>query len=331
MENKLITVAVPVYNMKKYLERAVGSLLAQTYQNYEILLVDDGSTDGSGAMCDGYEKKHENIRVIHKPNGGLSSARNAGIDNAQGEYIIFPDPDDWVEKEYLQTLIQLHKKYQSDIEICGHYVVEGDKKKAHNPCAKEQLLGKDEAIRILMLPTGFCGFAPNKLYHMDIIKENKLYFDIELGMAQDLHFAFRYIMNCETIAYDPVPLYNYYQHAGGVTNINAPLSARKISGLKTYEKIADIARDEFPEAERAAYSTLANMSVHFMYIYYNTKTDDKALLQMLRENFKKYKDYFFNNTTYSTRHKLLGRIALISPRLYYMVKKIFSRFIVTKE
>lgn len=324
MAKELITVAVPVYNMGKYLPRAMDSLLAQTYRNYEILLIDDGSTDDGGAMCDGYEKKYENIRVIHKPNGGLSSARNTGIDNAKGEYIIFPDPDDWVKEDYLQTLISLHAEYHSDLEICGHYVVEGDREKAHNPNAKEQLLERDEAIRVLMSPTGFCGFAVNKLYHMDIIRKHRLYFDVELGMAQDLHFAFRYMLNCGTVAYDPTPMYYYYQHIGGVTNVNAPLSARKLSGLLTYEKIAEIARKEFPEAEKTAYLTLANMSMHFMYIYYNSKTDDKALLRMLRDNFKKYKGYLFNNTIYSPRHKLLGHIAAVSPKLYYTVKKLFN-------
>lgn len=99
----MLTLAIPVYNMKQYLSRCMETLLAQTCRDLEILLIDDGSTDGSGEMCDAYAAEHPNfVRVVHKKNGGLSSARNAGIDAAKGEYIIFPDPDDWVEPDYVE-------------------------------------------------------------------------------------------------------------------------------------------------------------------------------------------------------------------------------------
>ncbi len=325
MANEMITMVVPVYNMGKYLKRAVDALLKQTYRNFEILLVDDGSTDGSGAICDEYEKNNKSIRTIHKPNAGLSSARNVGIDNAKGEYIIFPDPDDWTREEYLQTLINLHTKYCSDLEICGHYVVEGDTEKTHNPQGKEQLLERDEAIEILMSSWGFCGFAWAKLYHMDIIRGNKLYFDLELGMAQDLHFSFRYFLCCQKIAYNPVPMYYYYQHAGGVTNTKSPLTQRKISGLKTYERIAELSKDKYPKARDLAYCTIANMSLQFIYIYYASKMNDEQLLKTLCNNLKTYKDYFLRNTDYSVIHRLQGRIALISPRIFYLIKGMFNK------
>lgn len=95
--NELITVVIPVYNMVDYLEKAVKTLGKQTYKNYEIILIDDGSTDGGTYLCDKLAEYYEQIRTIHKKNGGLSSARNCGIENAKGKYIIFPDPDDWVD------------------------------------------------------------------------------------------------------------------------------------------------------------------------------------------------------------------------------------------
>lgn len=325
MVNDLITIVVPVYNMGHLLPKAIDCLLAQTYQNFEILIINDGSKDDSATVCDTCAEKDERIRVIHKENGGLSSARNCGIENAKGRYIIFPDPDDWVEQGYLQQLVDLRAEYQADLEIGGHFVDYERQSIPHNASAKKSLLKRDDAINLVMRSDGFCGFAWNKLYHMDIILKNALRFDTELGMAQDLHFAFRYLSFCETVAYNPAPTYHYFQHIGGVTNVNSPLTARKISGLKTYEKIAEIAGEDYPQARSAALSTIFNMSMHFLYIYYATKMCDESLIARLKENLKAYKAYFFKSEAYSFSHKILGRVALVSPKLYYVTKKMLKR------
>ena len=119
----MVSVAIPVYNMEQYLPRCMETMLAQTCRDFEILLIDDGSTDGSGEMCDAYAAKHPDfIRVVHKANGGLSSARNAGIDAAKGAYIIFPDPDDWVEPDYVEKLLEYRELYDADLVCTGYYV-----------------------------------------------------------------------------------------------------------------------------------------------------------------------------------------------------------------
>lgn len=321
MENKKISVIVPVYNMVEHLDKAVNTLLKQTYNNYEIILVDDGSTDGSDALCDYFANRYKKIKVIHKKNGGLSSARNRGIEESSGQYIIFPDPDDWVDKRYLQSLIELKIKYDSDLEICGHYVVDCKNVVVHNSNGKEIYYQKEKAILSLVKSHQYCGFAWNKLYHMDIIKKNNLRFDEELGMAQDLHFAFRYILLCNKVSYNPEPYYYYYQHEKGVTNIKHPLSSRKISGLKTYEKILEIAKKEMPKAVPIVASTIANINLHFIYIYYNSGMDDIELLNKFYETFKKNKRYYFSNKEYSVFHRILGGVALINPKLYFKVRK----------
>ncbi len=318
--NVKITVVVPVYNMAEHLEKAVNTLLSQSYKNYEIILVNDGSTDTSGKLCDDLSNQHKCIRVFHKENGGLSSARNKGIDVATGDFIIFPDPDDWVDENYLSCLIDAHN--DTDLEICGHYIVTPDSQKTHNPNATKTRLTKEQAIMSLLKSTAYCGFAWNKMYHLDIIKANNLRFDEELGMAQDLHFAFRYILLCNKIAYNPEPHYFYYQHEKGVTNINHPLTPRKISGLKTYEKLLELSKENVPEAIPLVCSTLANLNLNFIYIYLNSNMKEQEYLDKFLSDFKKYKKYFFRNKDYSLFHKLLGAIALISPRLYSKARKI---------
>ncbi len=315
-----ISVVVPVYNMADHLEKSVNTLLAQSYQNYEIILIDDGSTDGSSELCDYLAEQYSTIQVFHKTNGGLSSARNKGIDVASGDFIIFPDPDDWVDENYLSSLIDLHNETQ--LEICGHYVVTPDSCKAHNSQSTKTQLTKELAIINLLKSTSYCGFAWNKMYHLDIIKTNNLRFDEELGMAQDLHFAFRYMLFCNKIAYNPEPHYYYYQHEKGVTNINHPLTSRKISGLKTYEKLLELSKANVPEAVPLVCSTIANLNLNFIYIYYNSGMEDKDLLSSLTINFKKYSNYFLKNKDYSVFHKLLGAIALINTNLYFKLRKL---------
>ena len=109
INNPLVSIIIPVYNVEKYLQQCVGSVLAQTYKHLEIVLIDDGSTDQSPRMCDEYAAQYENIYVFHKQNGGASTARNIGLENAKGEYIFFLDSDDWLEPNALETMITTAK------------------------------------------------------------------------------------------------------------------------------------------------------------------------------------------------------------------------------
>lgn len=322
---ELITVVVPVYNMGKYLRRAVDSLLNQTYKNYEVILVDDGSTDDCPNICDEYAKKINRISTIHKENGGLSSARNAGIKIAKGKYIIFPDPDDWVEPSYLEFLYVLQQKYDVDLAISGHYVNDERCSHIHNENGKEDVLTKEEALEVVLGPFGFCGFAWNKLYNVELIQKYDLKFDLELGMAQDLFFAFEYLLKCERVAYSSTPTYHYFQHEGGITNAN--LSQRKLSGLQTFRKIIEIANEEFPEAVNSAKGTIVNMSLSFIDIYYKSNTNDKDLLRMLYKNIIENKNPFFKSKIYSKSRKILAFIAIISPKMFYLTRKIAKKIV----
>ena len=115
-----VSIIVPVYKAEKYLNRCVDSILAQTFTDFELLLIDDGSPDRSGEICDEYAKKDSRIRVFHKKNGGVSSARNLGLDNVLGEYVTFVDSDDWVEPDFVETMIQTYEKFPWTIPVCGY-------------------------------------------------------------------------------------------------------------------------------------------------------------------------------------------------------------------
>lgn len=316
---EMISVIVPVYNTGKFLDKCIDSLLEQSYVDYEILIVDDGSTDGSNEICDRQTSKAHSIQVFHKENGGLSSARNYGMDRAIGEYVIFPDPDDWVEPDYLKKLLSIREQYNVDLSICGHYNsydYQGDI--WWNSQAKPVVLQQADALELLMRPNSFCGYAWNKLYCLDVIRQNHLRFDEELGMVQDLPFALRYFLCCQTVAYDPIPLYHHSRSSGGVTSFS-PLSPKKLSSITAYKRIASMMRETHPQIAAIAYSSLCKTCAKFIAMYYHFHTHDKHALCMLKENFSIYKDYFFSSDAYSDYEKRYTNIIPFSPWLYYQI------------
>jgi glycosyltransferase involved in cell wall biosynthesis len=161
----LISVIVPVYNVEKYLPRCIESILNQTYRNFELILVDDGSTDRSGQICDEYKVKDERIRVLHKPNGGQSEARNEGIEQARGEYINFFDADDFAEKDILEYLISLARKYNADLVVTAPVLLyESGRTRDLVSSLKEGVYPRKEVYRSILLQTGIEAQSWGKLY-----------------------------------------------------------------------------------------------------------------------------------------------------------------------
>jgi glycosyltransferase involved in cell wall biosynthesis len=146
----LISIIVPIYNIAEYASECIQSLINQTYKNIEIILVDDGSTDHSPAICDEFAEQDERIKVIHKRNGGLSDARNAGLDVATGEYIGFVDGDDWVDEDMYETLYHLIYEHQADISICTHYTELPNRTKVKYKSKKTKIFSSQKAIATLI-------------------------------------------------------------------------------------------------------------------------------------------------------------------------------------
>ncbi|NNU74906.1 glycosyltransferase [Clostridium estertheticum] len=185
MNNPLISIIVPIYNVEVYIRNCVDSILGQSYENLEIILVDDGSPDNCGDICDEYRSKDKRIKVIHKKNGGLSSARNAGIDIASGDYLGFIDSDDWIERDMYESLYNAIIEHKADISVCGRYIVEGDKITTISDSEKAQVFTRSEALTELVLDeySGMKNFAWDKLYKKELFDdirypEGKYYEDI---------------------------------------------------------------------------------------------------------------------------------------------------------
>ena len=194
-DNSLISVIVPVYNVEPYLTKCIDSIISQTYKNIEIILVDDGSTDHSGEICDRYTKTDCRIRALHKLNGGLSSARNVGIDAALGEFICFFDSDDWVEPNIIKASYNTIIKDQTDIVIWG---VQKDYLDKNGSLIKTESVVLEDAIcnrsekqyQPLLSEAGLAiiGYAWNKLYRTALLHNNKVKFEEGTSLVEDIIF-----------------------------------------------------------------------------------------------------------------------------------------------
>lgn len=164
MKEDLISVVVPVYNVEKYLDKCVLSILNQSYQNLEIILVDDGSPDNCGVICDKYRQQDKRIRVIHKKNGGLSDARNAGIEIATGKYITFVDSDDYIDEDYIEYLYSLIKKYKVNLSFCKYCVERSEPRNRENSLLKDEKCDKISAFEEILYARNFEVSACAKMY-----------------------------------------------------------------------------------------------------------------------------------------------------------------------
>lgn len=214
MQTEWISVIVPVYNVRPYLKRCIDSIIAQTYSDLEILLVDDGSTDGSGELCDAYARQDARVQVIHKKNGGLSDARNCGIEHAKGRYFCFVDSDDGIAPQMIEVLYRNLVNTGADVSAAAlkHFSTE-ELPAAEDALKKVQYMTGKEALRSILQSEELGDFAVNKLYKRDLF-ENVRY---PLGrMMEDQGTTYKLLDKCQGVAYCPVPLYFYYQRPDSI-------------------------------------------------------------------------------------------------------------------
>ena len=207
MQQPLISVIVPIYKVEDYLDKCVESILAQTYKNLEVWLVDDGTPDKCGEMCDEWAKKDSRIKVIHKPNGGVSDARNVALDAMTGEYVACIDGDDTVSQDYIDCMYNLVVKYDCEIAMCSFvFDYEGKVRKYHKEPYKEFIYDSTEATRSLFYQKNFDNYPWCKLYHRSLFDDVRYPKGI---IYEDLCVTYKLFMKCKKIAYCNKQSLNY--------------------------------------------------------------------------------------------------------------------------
>lgn len=243
----MVSIIVPVYNVEQYLGDCIESLINQSYPDIQIILADDGSTDSSPNICDQYSLQDTRIKVIHKENGGQSSARNAGLKLATGQFITFVDSDDWVEPQFCETLVDIIG--EEDMAICAHRQV---------TTRGEQTIG-ETSYSVTNLDRdalwdeifGRLNNAVwNKLYKRELLAG--IEFPVNMHHGEDLLFNLEYITKCKGAAITSQSLYNYYKHSGSVTT--SGFSPRKIFEITTKDAACDFVKLYHPSMLNTAQS-----------------------------------------------------------------------------
>ncbi len=208
MEKEMISVIIPTYNCERRIRQCVASIQNQSYQNLEIIIVNDGSTDSTGEICDNFKKKDLRIQVIHQDNKGVSAARNIGISHASGHYIQFVDSDDIAEKDLCEKLIKRQRETGADLVICGYNLIEENKSSSIEATNLNCEIMQEFANEFAYYLERFLIHSPwNKLYLKGLIKEK---FDEKYSLGEDLLFNIAYLKECNKVAAIRDPLYNYY-------------------------------------------------------------------------------------------------------------------------
>lgn len=245
--NELISVIVPIYGVEKYLNRCIESIVNQTYKNMEIILIDDGSPDQCPEICDRWVKKDQRIKVVHKKNGGLSDARNAGIKFMTGEYVAFIDSDDWIEKHMFQVLLHTIKETNADMCECEYQISTGKQTKSeHMEGLKVLTINKYEALKAVV-DQEIAPVVWNKLYRRKIVE--RVYFP-EGKCNEDEFWTYKVVDRCQKVSKVNTVLYYYFKREESI--INERYSLKRLDGLdgryermnylKKYKSIYELAK-----------------------------------------------------------------------------------------
>ncbi|MDY4077588.1 MAG: glycosyltransferase family 2 protein [Clostridium sp.] len=318
--NELISIVVPVYNVEKYLKKCIDSIINQTYKNLEIILVNDGSTDNSGKICDEYVLKDNRIKVIHKKNEGLSSARNLGIDISNGEYIIFVDSDDWIKKDMIKKLYEIIQKDNSDISICNYF------------------LSYNEEDQIQKEKIEFCQFnnieALKKLYDENfniimtiscckLFKKN-LFSDIKFPKGkihEDEFTTYKLLYKSKKVSYTSEKMYYYRQREDSITH--RKFDRQNLDAVEAFEErisfFKNIVKNKFLYCKSVESLYFFCMKSYFL--YEKESNSDKKVLKFLR---KKAKNILKGKSKllWDFKLRIIYSSFIINPNLYKIIEWI---------
>ena len=272
-----ISIIVPVYKVEKYLERCLDSIIAQTFTDWECILIDDGSPDNSGKICDEYAKKDERFVVIHQENAGVSVARNAGLDIAKGEYITFVDSDDWVENSFLEEQYNDIISGDYDICICG-FVGKGKN--------KHKVLNGSFSKRLMFSSKGFGGFSFLRIIHRRIIGIEK--FNQNITYLEDTDFFYRLFNESVRILWTDKPLYFYENNPSSVTK-QIGITPYFRSAIDTLEQLYLKENDKILKKilKTTIYQWYVNLYFSFVRMNIFDGDDFEECKEFLKENQKK--------------------------------------------
>lgn len=318
MNNRKVSIIVPIYKVEKELDRCIQSILRQSYTNLEIILIDDGSPDKCPEMCDIYAEQDERIKVIHKENGGLSDARNAGLNIATGEFLAFIDSDDWVADSFIERLVNNIIDTDSDIAICGFALINEIGQKRDCVANKvQEVLEHEQAISALFAQQKFECMICMKMYRRNLFEnirfpKGKLYEDIAVSLS-----LFDKNRRCVIINDE---LYYYFQRKGSI--VNSKFNKKRLDMLEYTQKMIDYSHEHGHKYDFEAESFyLKSVMINILQIYKDKISEEtKECADFLKKELRKHKKYIWENKYIERRRKIVMYAILFNFPVKILVK-----------
>ncbi|MBZ1503433.1 glycosyltransferase family 2 protein [Leuconostoc mesenteroides] len=314
----LLSVIIPVYNVEHYLKKCINSVVNQEFSDYEIIIIDDGSTDLSGAIADNLEKKYSNIKTFHKKNGGLSDARNCGIKKALGDYITFVDSDDTINPMYLQVLYNAFQRNKDvDISIIRYLNIyphnQNNSDSSINKKNKYRLLTNEEATEKMLLQKGYDVSAWAKMYKKELFKDNLFKENI---VSEDYQLIPKIFLQAKKVAYNNFIGYYYLQREGSI--MNSTFSVNSLSIIETAREIYTLSLTKNRRLQVAASSKAISALIE-QYSLLN-KCKSLPIYEQAEELLRDNIDMYLKNITvfgsaklkvkvFKVLQKILGKVA----------------------
>lgn len=317
--NPKVSILIPCYNVEKYLNHCVESVITQTYTDLEIILADDGSRDGTAELIQSFMRRDPRvIGMFRKENLGVSSTRNEMLDHCTGDYILFIDSDDWIDPEMVRRLVDAIDS-ETDIVMCDYVYHDGQ---GHGGRLNlgNNLFGRDAVIQAFLEHKWFRGMLWNKLFPKNLVTDVR--FDITVYFAEDALFVWQLVRRTRKVKTIPDALYHY--QVNQLSACHAPFSPRRATELVAWKKIASDVHDHYPSYNELVDSQLGFYSYHLLYEMYKQNYVDKDMEANCLSALNDSRKAFFSSHLFSMRHKIAGFIILH----FKWVARVFFRWVI---
>lgn len=338
--NEKISIIVPVYNSEKYLRDCLDSVVNQTYENIEIIIVNDGSKDDSEKICREYEKKDSRIKYFYQENQGVSSARNLGLENMRGDYFIFVDSDDIADLRLLEILYKNLKISETDISICRYLKIDDSTRKNISNLTKDRVIEEDmpwsysasEAIIKLVEGSKYSGYTWNKLFKKRVITDEGgslvLKFSQDIHMCEDLLFCVEYLNKIELAAFSDIQLYYYFENLEGITK--GGYSERLFTLVDAYEGMLELFKEDLSGYRLSVKDAVLKAFLLAVISHYSMMIKDGFESEKIEAKYKEIISKNYSRTQkkdIGKRDRMLARLIKIFPSsIYRRTYAIYLKF-----
>lgn len=321
--DELISVIIPVYNMEKYVEQCVKSVLEQTYKKIEVIIVDDGSNDGSHAICEKFVMDPR-VQLYKKKNGGLSDARNYGMERATGEWLYFLDSDDWLKRDTLEILLLEAKKHNAEIAI-GKFILTSDRQQTVDGIEKITVYSREETLAEMCKGVRFEFQACNKLIKRSLC--NEIAFPVG-KYYEDIYTTYKFIERAKKICYCENAVYYYFQRADSI--VNEKFSMKKMDWISANESFLEYCCDKYPSNVKYAKCSLVFACISLINMIYKAdqvqtyERELKFLVDLIKEN-KEVLDSGIESRCTTKKYRIGIKLLLWNQKIYgKLIQKVLK-------